>query len=262
MKINDLIKELELLAPPALALPWDNPGLLVGDGSREVSKVFLALDAGSGAIEQAAQKGCDMVITHHPMIFSEIKSVRADDPLGRRIISLVRNDIACYAMHTNYDAAVMAGIVADRMGLKIDSPLETAPEHEGTGLGIGFLADTASGEEMTLRELASKVKERFGLPEVRYYGDAERMIKRVACCPGSGKGMDGYAVSGGADVLVTGDVDHHYALDCMEEGLAVIDAGHHGLEHIFTEQMRGWLAENHPGITVFTSEEKSPFSVV
>ena len=262
MKIYELIKDLETLAPPALALPWDNPGLLVGDGSREVTKVFLALDAGSGAIEKAAENGCDMIITQHPMIFSAIKDVRADDPLGKRIIRLIRSDMACYAMHTNYDAAVMADIVAGRMGLKVVCPLETEAEHEGTGLGIGFIADPAPGEEMTLRGLAASVKERFALPEVRFYGEGDRPVSRIACCPGSGKGMDGCALAGGADVLVTGDVDHHYALDCLEEGLAVIDAGHHGLEHIFTQHMSGWFAEKHPEITVFTSEEKSPFSVV
>ncbi|MCR4672376.1 MAG: Nif3-like dinuclear metal center hexameric protein [Lachnospiraceae bacterium] len=262
MKINELIKDLEILAPPALALPWDNPGLLVGDGEREVTKVFLALDAGSGAIGQAAENGCGMIITHHPMIFSAIKEVRADDPLGKRIIKLIRNDMACYAMHTNYDAAVMAWIVADRMGLPRGIPLETEAEHEGTGLGIGFISELAPEKQMTLRELAASVKEKFGLPEARFYGEAERPVRRIACCPGSGKGMDGPALAGGAEVLVTGDVDHHYALDCLEEGLAVIDAGHHGLEHIFTEHMRGWFAEKHPEITVFTLEEKSPFSVV
>ena len=75
MQSRDLIKKLEKLAPPEYAESWDNPGLLVGSADREVHKVYIALDADGGAVEKAVQCGCDMILTHHPLLFSAVKSI-------------------------------------------------------------------------------------------------------------------------------------------------------------------------------------------
>ena len=260
MQSRELIRKLEILAPPEYAESWDNPGLLVGSADREVHKVYIALDADGGAVEKAVQSGCDMILTHHPLLFSAIKSIRDEDFIGHRLMMMIENKINYFAMHTNFDVAVMADIAADRLNLQNRTPLSMVRETESGLKGIG-----ASGElpkDMTLAELAAFVKEVFDLPQVRCYGDSENRIRKVSMCPGSGKGMDGDVLRAGSQVFITGDVDHHYGIDCVEKGICVIDAGHHGLEHIFVPFMEKWMKDNCPEIETVTDSNESPFFVV
>lgn len=252
-----LIEALEQLAPPSYAMEWDNPGLLIGSPEGEVRKVYLALDARSAAIDRAGQAGCDLMITHHPLLFRPVKSVRSDDFIGRRIISFIRNDMSCYAMHTNFDVAVMADIVAQKMGISKDRPLEITGEEDGRDIGIGFVGNLPV--PMTLAGLAELIRERFGLQDVRCFGRPDAICSRAACCPGSGGGMADEAAAAGAQVFITGDVDHHYGIDCNEKGLCVLDAGHYGLEHIFTDWMQQWFADHFPEIEVLTDRDEAPF---
>lgn len=260
MQSRELIKKLEKLAPPEYAESWDNPGLLVGSAGREVHKIYIALDADGEAVDQAARCGCDMILTHHPLLFSAIKSIRDEDFIGHRLITMIENRINYYAMHTNFDVAVMADLAADQLHLVNRSPLAMVRETEEGPKGIGCTGSLP--EEMTLAELAAAVRKAFDLPQVRCYGDPEKKICKVSMCPGSGKGMDGDVLKSGGQVFITGDVDHHYGIDCVEKGICVIDAGHHGLEHIFVPFMEKWLHENCPEIETVTDTNQSPFFVV
>ena len=165
MQSRDLIKKLEKLAPPEYAESWDNPGLLVGNADREVHKVYIALDADGGAVEKAVQCGCDMIPTHHPLLFSAIKSIRDEDFIGHRLMMMIENKINYFAMHTNFDVAVMADIAADRLGLKNRMPLAMVRETESGLKGIG--ASGTLDDELTLAELAALVRKAFDLPQVR-----------------------------------------------------------------------------------------------
>ena len=257
MTAEELINALNILAPPSYAMELDNPGLLVGDKTHKVDSVYLALDASGPVIEKAG--ACDMLITHHPMIFSAIKSVQADDFIGKRIIRLIKTDTVYFAMHTNFDCAVMGRIVSEKLGISSDQVLE---EIEGAPplTGIGCAGNLK--EKMTLRDLAAFVRKSFCLPPVRYYGDPDLVISRAALCPGSGKSETGSALRSGAQVYITGDVDHHFGIDCVEKGIAVIDAGHHGLEHIFVDFMARWFEENYPDVRVVRDNNSSPFQTI
>lgn len=260
MRTSEFIKALEQLAPPEYAEGWDNVGLLTGSLKRDVHKVYLALDANGMAVENAVREDCDMIVTHHPLLFSAIKSIREDDFIGRRLLMMIENRINYYAMHTNFDVAVMADLAADYLKLKNIMPLAMVRETAGGLKGIGCVGEYE--ETISLADLAANVKEVFDLPQVRYYGDPHGIIKRIAVCPGSGKGMDREALAAGAQVFVTGDVDHHFGLDCVEKGLWVIDAGHHGLEHVFVTFMEQWMSERFPELEVVTDRNASPFYVV
>ena len=117
MKCKEIIKKIEEKYPVSFAEEWDNPGLLVGDPEKEVKKVFLALDVTDESLEEAVKTDADMIITHHPLIFSGIKKVTEDNFIGRRIIGLIKNDISYYAMHTNFDVLGMADLGADYLEL-------------------------------------------------------------------------------------------------------------------------------------------------
>ena len=256
MKASDIISILEQLAPPHLAESWDNCGLLIGSKSREIIKVYIALDADSKAIASAVENGCDMIITHHPILFSPVRAVRDDDFTGKRLITLIENRVNCYAMHTNFDSAVMGDLCAGYLNISGSTPLE--PAEDGHGIGsIGML-----DEPMKLYDLAERVKKTFDLPEARYYGDPDRIVSRIAMCPGSGKGFMDAVEDSHADVYLTGDVDHHFALDLMEKGISVIDAGHHGLEHVFVDYMTDYLGRMLPELVCIADKNLSPFGIV
>lgn len=244
MRCDKIIEELECLAPEFLACSWDNSGLLVGRHDKEVRTIYLALDATDQVIEDAVRNHADMLLTHHPMIFKAVKKINNEDFIGSRIIKLIQNDISYYAMHTNFDGApgCMADLAAGRIGMTDESQiLEPEGEWDGVKYGIGKVG--ALSEAMTLRQLAEKVKEAFGLPFVTVYGDlnAEEPIRICAVSPGSGKSMIEPALQSGADVLVTGDIGHHEGIDSTARQMAVIDAGHYGLEHIFIDFMEQYL---------------------
>ena len=227
-------------------------GLLAGRRDKEVKKILLALDATDEVVEQAAEGAYDMLITHHPMIFGAIKRVTDEDMVGRRLLSLIRSDISYYAMHTNFDAApgCMADLAAERLSLKDTEPLEAMGDMEINGnsvaYGIGKTGNLA--EKLTVKALAEKVKQAFDLPFVLVYGEElmDMEVEKVALCPGAGGSVIEEAIHAGAKALVTGDISHHQGIDAAARNMAVIDAGHYGMEHIFIQYMAGYLKENLP----------------
>lgn len=264
MKVNEIIKLLELAAPPQYALSWDNPGLLVGRKDAEVSCVYIALDATEHAIEEAISAEAQLLITHHPMIFSPIKQINDQGFIGRRILNLIENHISCYAMHTNFDVAAMGWIAADQLALKQRQVLEeTIPE--GTmgnkqAMGIGCVGELPY--TMTLKECGEYVKKAFQIPSVKIFGNLNTMVSRAALCPGSGKHMTQHAIQCCCDVLITGDIDHHEGIDANSQGIQIIDAGHHGIEHIFVDYMAGFLKEKLPDIRIVKEGNCPPFTVL
>ncbi|WP_343208270.1 Nif3-like dinuclear metal center hexameric protein [Anaerolentibacter hominis] len=253
MNCKDVMRELEKLAPRRYSCDWDNVGLLVGREDKEVKTVMVALDATDSVIAQAASCGADLLVTHHPMLFSPIKRVISTDLYGKRIIELIRNDISYFAMHTNMDTVVMAEEAADKIDLQNGRVLELLPGEEEIGIGrFGELA-----EEITVRELALQVKQAFELEHVRVIGDPERYVRLAAISTGSGKSMVRAALAAGSQVLITGDIDHHTAIDAADSGLCLIDAGHFGTEHFMVDTVIGYL--NQLGLTVCKARETSPF---
>lgn len=262
MKCSALVEVLERLAPAEYACDWDNVGLLAGDGECEINTVYLALDATDEVIEEAVRAGADMLITHHPLIFGGIRRVAADDFVGRRIWKLARHNISYYAMHTNFDVCVMADLAAERMGLTDTVVLDETGIRDGKPCGIGRIGAPGKGTAaMTLGNCAALVKERFDIPQVKLFGDLDRDVERIAVSPGSGKSEIAFAVSKGADVLITGDIDHHSGIDAAAQGLCVIDAGHYGLEHIFVDYMAEYLQIGDLGLKVVTREHILPFVI-
>ena len=154
MLCKDVMYEIEKEYPLNYALSWDNVGLLVGRDDKEVKRIYIALDATDEVIDEAVRTGADMLITHHPMIFSPIKRIHNLDFVGERILKLIQNDISYYAMHTNYDVLGMADLSGDKMNMKNAEILEVTAEgdigKEDEPEGIGRVSDLET--PMTLRE--------------------------------------------------------------------------------------------------------------
>ncbi|TCL55947.1 dinuclear metal center YbgI/SA1388 family protein [Kineothrix alysoides] len=260
MRCDKIIESLERLSPSSFAESWDNVGLLAGRTDKEVSRLCIALDATDEVIDEAVRAGADMLLTHHPLIFSPMKKVTAEDFIGRRVIKLLQNDISYYAMHTNFDVMGMADAAADELGLKDRQVLDITYEDEIAKEGLGRYGRLI--QIMTLEECASFVKETFELENVKIYGESDTPIEWAAVSPGSGKTMIKPAVSAGVEVLITGDIEHHEGLDAMAQGLSIIDAGHFGLEKIFIPYMKEYIRRELPQLTVFAAKEKNPFWIL
>ncbi len=260
MRCEEVIRKLEELSPISYAESWDNPGLLAGRREKEIRRIYIALDATTETIEEAIRCKADLLLTHHPLIFKGLQKVSTDDFVGRRVFELIRNDICYYAMHTNFDVMGMADAAADILGLKNREVLDITFEDEISKEGFGRFGKMP--QIMTLQECAGYVKKAFGIEWVKVFGDAELEIERVAILPGAGDSMILPAISKGADLLITGDIDHHDGIDALERGMAVIDAGHFGLEQIFVPYMQEYIKREMVLLDVMVQQPKSPFWII
>lgn len=282
--VSMITEKLEHLAPKAAACDWDNPGLLVGRSDREVSRIYVALDASCAVVDAAIDAGCDLIVTHHPIIFRGVKSINDQSALGLKLLDLIQNDVSVFSMHTNFDSCPggMADIVCAALGLRktgLMEPTGFLPKDTQNGAaeglqlrvveterdvnpdayGIGFTAELP--ELLSAAELAARVKACFGLPFVQYY-DAGMPIRRIACCPGSGRGELKEVLSLGVDAFLSGDMGHHEGLDLCEEGISLLDAGHYGLEHIFVHYIAGFLRTQFPEAEIIEEELHFPAQIV
>ena len=257
MKVKELTNWLDGRYPADMAEHWDNVGLLVGDDEAEVHHVLLALDLTEKTLDEAISAGADMIITHHPMIFEGQKKINNHSFTGRRILKLIRNRIQYYAMHTNYDVLGMAELSADYLKLTDREVLSVTEETKDGCEGFGRVGMLP--EQMTLRECGDFVKKALALHDVRVYGDPDRLVQKAAVCTGSGKSMIPDALAKGAQVYVTGDIDHHTGIDAVAAGLPIIDAGHYGTEYIFMEAMKKKLSQKFPKLQISCAKIKSPY---
>ncbi|HJD35190.1 MAG TPA: Nif3-like dinuclear metal center hexameric protein [Candidatus Mediterraneibacter tabaqchaliae] len=260
MLCKEIVQVIEAAYPREAALDFDNVGLLAGRTEKEVERVYIALDATDAVIDRAIEAGADMLITHHPLIFSPLKKVTDEDFVSRRVVKLIQNDISYYAMHTNYDVLGMAELAEKILGIRDSEVLDITMEKDGKQEGIGRIGELE--KPMTLEECCVYVKHKLNLGSLKVFGDMQAEVSRLAISPGSGKTAIAAAIAKGADVLVTGDIGHHDGLDAVEQGLAVIDAGHYGTEYIFINDMRRFLEDKLPVLDVITTPVIHPFQVV
>ena len=189
-------------------------------------------------------------------------------------MTLIRQDISYYAMHTNYDVLRMADLAAGRLGIEKREVLDVtedrtedmtddggaAKEASCATVGIGKIGEFTASK--SLGDCCQLVKKAFDLDAVRVFGDLKAQISKVAICPGSGKSVIQESIRKGAQLLITGDIGHHEGIDAAADGLYIIDAGHYGLEYIFMEDIKGFFEKNLPGLKVQTAKVCHPFQTI
>lgn len=250
MKCKDIANYIELLAPRHLACDWDNVGLLIGDVEKEVKKVLISLDNDEYVVAEAERCGADMIISHHPIMFSPINRMTESDPQQRMIRHMCRTNICHYAAHTNMDSAI--GGLNDYLAKKLGLSGAVVIEETCDGAGFGRLAELI--EETTLEAMIRLCEERLNLDSVRYVGELDGKIRRIAVNSGSGSDILGECINLGVDLLITGDLKYTPAREAYERGIAVIDAGHYGTEIIFTELMKEYLEKEFSDIEFIISK--------
>jgi len=257
---EEIMQSLEDIFPVSFAEKWDNVGLLIGRKDKTVSSVMLCIDVTEQVIDQAVQAGIDMIISHHPILFSGTKKITDQDVFGARLISLIQADICVYAMHTNFDIMGMADAAAERLRLLDTEVLQVTYEDEIGAGGIGRVGKLMGA--MTLEELALFVKEAFEVSQVKVFGDPDTLCCEAAVCPGSGKSLVQDVLRTGADVYITGDIDHHTGIDLVAQGVCVIDAGHYGIEKLFVPEMYDIFSKIMPECKVVVAMEEEAFRII
>ncbi len=240
VKCRDVMWMMEDFAPKKLAESWENRGLNVGNQNAEVSRILVALDATEKVIDEAIEKKADMIVTHHPLIFHGIKRINYNNPDGRKIIKLIKNDINMFAAHTNLDTANGGtnDVLAKILGLK---DIKVLAPHTPEGLGIGRIGMLES--DTTFGLFAVKVKEELGLDAVRTIGNLSKKVKKVALCTGAGFEFLNDALKAKCDVFVTADVKYHEAMRAIDANIAVIDATHYATENIVVPIVAEYIRE-------------------
>jgi dinuclear metal center YbgI/SA1388 family protein len=214
MTVRDFYLLLDQIAPFNTQMEFDNAGLLVGSPSAEVSAVLLALDVTQPVIDEAVALGAQLIITHHPLMFSARRQLTDEDYEGRLIRRLVRENISLIAAHTNLDQAP-CGIndtLAELCGLT-----EIA--------GEGFFRSGLLPEAMTAAACAEELSRRLGTT-VRLMGPDNAVIRRIGLCSGGGSDEWITAVENGCDAFLSGEIKHHIALALADRGLVGFECGH------------------------------------
>lgn len=228
MKIGEIAKVIEEFAPLALQEDYDNSGLVVGRYGDEVSKALLAVDVTDEVLDEAEREGCDIVITHHPIIFHALKRFNSGSYVERLVERAIRSGIALYACHTNLDSTRngMSWRLAGLLGVGELQVLEYSDEACGAGFGvIGNLPEAVPTLDF-LRHTAEVAEAKC----IRYSDIASATVRRVAVCTGSGASFMRAAVAGGADIYVTADLKYN---DFMtpDGAITVADIGHFESEY-------------------------------
>ena len=243
-KVKDVTRVIEEFAPLSIQEGWDNSGLCVGSPEAPVTSVLLGLDCTEELVDEAVACGADMIVTHHPLIFSGLKKISPEDQTGAAVIKAIKAGISVYAAHTSADKVIagVSGAMAARLGLENVTILDE--DGEGTGLGVvGDLPEPVSAEEAV-----ALVKERFSLRSMRTSRPLEGKISRVAMCGGSGGSLIKAAMASGAQLYISGDISYHNFF--TREGFMVMDIGHYESEIEIVDILFSLLRKNFPTFAV------------
>lgn len=259
--LKDFLAILENIAPTRLAESWDNVGLMVGDPSREVTGVLVALDPTETLLAEAVACGANTIVTHHPLIFHPLKAVRFDEPVGRLLRQAVVHDLAVVGCHTNLDQA--AGGVNDVLVVAlgaIDSRALVDSEDGSAGMGrYGRFPEPLKRDEF-LSRLARVLRRDF----VAVVGELPDEIRSVAVCGGSGSDLALAAFQAGVEVYLTGEIKLSTARWAEACGFCLIDGGHFDTENpvvaVMAAQVENVLRQKGFTLPVAVSrQQKDPF---
>lgn len=214
MYVEDVINQLEKVAPVNLAEEWDNVGLLIGDKKNEVSGILISLDCDESSVDFAIKNNLNLIITHHPVIFKCLKKINESN---KSIIKLIQNNISVYSAHTNFDncSRSMNNYIADKLGA---FNIIKAQE------GIIFSIKTT-----LLKDFAFKIKEIISEDILKIKGDFRKNVSTVYLCTGSGMSTESFAhAEEVCDVFVTSEIKHNYWIEATK--LALIEFSHFSSE--------------------------------
>lgn len=252
--VKDIFDCLNKLAPVELKMDFDNVGILVGSEKSPVTKCLVALDITDEVIDEAIAIGANLIVSHHPVIFNELKSVLAEDLTGGKLIKLIKNDISAICMHTNLDIA--EGGVNDALmsaiGGTVSGYLEPCgTDADGNKVGCGRVGELP--DAIDFNKFLAVCKNALSVNGLRYH-NAGLPVKKLAVMGGSGGSCIALAKACGCDTYVTSDIKYNGFLDAKELGINLIDADHFCTENVIVPVLQEKLNAEFPEISFSISE--------
>jgi dinuclear metal center YbgI/SA1388 family protein len=253
--ISDITHHLESIAPLHLQESYDNAGLIVGDPNTEVTGILTSLDCTEEIVEEAAARGCNLVVAHHPIVFRGLKRLNGANYVERTVIRAIQLGVAIYAIHTNLDNVRSRGVnerIAQQLGLTQLRLLRAMDDTEQVGSGmVGELPQPLSEEEF-LRQLC----ERMDTPVVRHTPLTGRPVETVAVAGGAGGFLLADAKRAGAQVFVTADYKYHEFFDAEGE-IVICDIGHYESEQFTTQLLAELLTKEFTTFAVLSTKRNT-----
>lgn len=255
---GDIITAVNRYAPLSLQENWDNSGIQVGDVTAECSGVLLCVDPTEQIIDEAVARDCNLVISHHPLLFRGLKSITPATGVQRAVMAAIRSGVTVFSSHTAMDSATggISAEMARRLGLEAPIPLVPGANDPTTGLGAVARATTPLDAE----SLVTKIKAVFGNSVVRASRLRPDAITTVAMCGGAGGEFIPDAIACGAQAYITADIRYHDFVDHGDE-IFLVDIGHYESECCAKDIFYRIITEKFPNFAVYYSElENNPIS--
>ena len=243
---------LEQFAPLPLQESWDNAGLQVGLTETEVSGALLCLDVNEKILDEAIQKGCNLVVSHHPLLFRGLKTISDLTDVQRTVRKAIQRDICVISMHTNMDNA-KGGVnfrIAQKLGLQ-NVQFFAAKQVNGLEAGSGVIGEFA--EPMAADDFVILVKKTFGVECAQCNELLRRPVKQVAICGGAGDFLLDEALKNGADAFITGEMHYHQYFG-YEQQIQICVIGHYQSEQFTTEVFQEIIQQTCPGVKTVIAE--------
>ncbi len=263
IQVRDVLSFLNRFAPPTLAEVWDNVGLQVGSLGQNVKGVLVALDITEEVIRESVTRKANLIITHHPLFFKKVDRLD-DSTLPMRLAKqAVENRLNILSFHTNLDSTEhgLNDLLANQLGLKKIKVLMRAQDPKKINSGLGRVGQW---KKSSLLELVAHTAKTLKIKNLRFVGNPQQKIETIAIITGSGADYFLEAKRAGAQVLITGDVKYHTALEAESEGVALIDVGHFaseiGMVSLISNQLKDWMKRKRISLPIFeTKVQRDPF---
>lgn len=255
-KVKEIATVIEEFAPKSLQEPYDNAGLQVGNPDMDVTGALLCLDVTEEILQEAKARECNLIISHHPLLFQGLKHISGGTYIERIVISAIRDNIAIYSAHTNLDSARYGVSYQLAHELDLEDVEVLSPKGDDRSTGLGVIGNIKPTPKM---EFLRKVRDKFDVRHIRFSAQSPRIvIRRVAICGGAGAEFIPLALSRGADCYVTGDVKYHDFTGWGSDML-IADIGHFESELCARKIFARILSKRFPDFVTYTAEsEKNP----
>lgn len=252
LNLTKFIQKFENRFPKILAENWDNVGLILGHKDKNIKKILVCLDITENVVDKAVFEKVDLIVSHHPLIFSGQKTILGDNFLGKKILKLIENNISVYGAHTNVDSADggLNDYVLEKInfnGEKLDFELKPLRYFE-------------LDEYTNIEDIIYRIKENLKIENVRLARSYRKnKIKKIAITTGAGDSFISEVIENKVDLFITGDLKHHIALDSIESGIYLLDIDHYGSEKLVSDLFEKVIKEIDSNIEVINFNDKEIF---
>ena len=255
MKADKIQAIIEEFVPLSLQEAWDNSGFQIKLNNLEISRVLVAMEVTGRVIDEAIDKKIDLIVTHHPMLFSPVKSVDDNNFIGNYMVKLIQNNISVYSSHTPFD--IVKGGNNDYLAKLLHlEDIQVMESDESGFCRVGSVdGECTIGEYIDQASKWLKIDKGF----MSFCGNLDEVVTKVGLCTGAGSDFMELALKEGCQLFVTGDVKYHTAQTARELGINLLDIGHYGSEKIFVENMANYLRSNTNLEIVESTENLNPF---